>query len=84
MNLGGMPLRPTKKEPLRVLMLTTYSYEGHHARDLSRGLSDRGIEIAWLSLSAAKKPSWVQEIPIPDFSADFVGKDNLISKIFKL
>lgn len=84
MNLGEMPLSPRKKEPLRVLMLTTYSYEGHHARDLSRGLSDRGIEIAWLSLSAATKPSWVQEIPIRDFSADFLGKDNLISKIFIL
>ncbi len=84
MNLGEMQLSSSKKDSLRVLMLTTYSYAGHHARDLSRGLSERGVEVAWLSLSAAKKPSWVEEIPIPDFSADFVGKDNLISKIFTL
>lgn len=65
-------------------MLTTYSYEGHHARDLSKGLSDRGIEVAWLSLSAAKKPLWVQEIPIQDFSEEFAGKKWLISKVLTL
>jgi glycosyltransferase involved in cell wall biosynthesis len=77
-------LNNSNKKPLKVLMLTTYSYEGHHARDLSRGLTDQGIEVAWLSLSAAKTPSWVDEIPILDFSADFVGRKNFLSKIFVL
>lgn len=74
----------SNKKPIKVLMLTTYSYAGHHARDLSRGLSEQGIEIAWLSLSAAKKPSWVEEIPILDFSANFAGRNNYLSKVFVL
>jgi glycosyltransferase involved in cell wall biosynthesis len=74
----------SKKKLGKVLMLTSYSYEGHHARDLSRGLSEKGLEVAWLSLSAAQKPPWVHDVPIRDYSEEFAGKKSLFSKVIIL
>ena len=55
----------------KVLMIFSYSYEGHYARDLAQGFNQNGIEIAFVSLNGAVQPSWVSDFQARDFSCRF-------------
>ena len=48
-----------KKQPSKVLMIFSNSYDGAYPRDLAHGFFDAGIEIAYISLSNENVPQWL-------------------------
>jgi glycosyltransferase involved in cell wall biosynthesis len=76
MNNSTQPLK-------RVLMIFSASYDGHYARDLARGFQDLKVEIGFISLSGASKPSWLEGENVKDLSNNFDPHLSLIGKVLK-
>lgn len=71
------------KRPKRVLMIFSASYDGHYARDLTRGFQDLMVEIGFISLSGAPKPVWLEGKYASDFSGSFGPNLTLFGKVLR-
>ena len=54
-------------------MIFSASYDGHYARDLAHGFQDLTVEVGFISLLGAPKPSWLDG----EYSKDLSGTFNL-------
>lgn len=64
-------------------MISSYSYDGHHLRDLSYGFSLAGIEVGLISLSNAPKPEWLEITKAKDLSEPFGTNISFLKKIVR-
>ena len=62
-------------------MIFSNSYDGAYPRDLAHGFFDAGIEIAFISLSKANVPRWLEDYKANDYSNAFSSEKSLINKI---
>ena len=51
--------------------MTTYSFRGHHCKDLTFGLSELGIEVGWISITGEVEPDWFVESRAINLSREF-------------
>ena len=78
---GKLKMISSDKQLSRVLMISSYSYDGHHLRDLTHGFHLSGIEVGLISLSNAPKPKWLENGCGEDFSKPFAADLSLLRKI---
>jgi glycosyltransferase involved in cell wall biosynthesis len=64
-------------------MIFSNSYDGAYPRDLAHGFFDAGIEIAFISLSNASVPQWLENHKAKDFSNIFGSEISVINKILR-
>jgi len=67
----------------RVLMIFSGSYDGHYARDLAHGFQDLMVEVGFISLLGAPKPSWLEGEYTKDLSSNFDPGLSLKGKVLR-
>ena len=68
----------------KVLMIFSNSYRGQHARDLSKGFSQVGITLGFISLSGAEVPSWIRQHNSKDLSKGFKTNRRIIVDLIRV
>ena len=71
------------QSPKRVLMIFSASYDGHYARDLAHGFQDLMVEVGFISLLGAPKPSWLAGEYTKDLSGTFNPGLSFIGKVLR-
>lgn len=67
----------------RILVMTSSEWAGPYIRDLIYGLSNRGIEVIYFSLSGTLKKALPQSKLVTDLSSGFSTADSIVKKTFK-
>ena len=64
-------------------MIFSNSYGGQYARDISKGFSQAGITLGFISLSGAEVPSWIRQHNSKDLSKRFKNNRRIVLNVIK-